>query len=69
MDSNYIINRLKNTPYKFPTVAVLRSRLNNLDNDTKEEIFSNLKLQLYKERNFDIQEPLEELLYRFPAAS
>jgi hypothetical protein len=69
MDSNYIIERLKATPYKYPTVAVLQSRLNKLDKEEKEIILSNLKKQLYKERNLDIQQPLAELVYRLPIAS
>lgn len=69
MDSNYIISRLKSTPFKYPTVALLRSRMSNLDEERKYEIVSNLKKQLYMERNVDIQEPLEELLFRSPIAS
>ena len=69
MDSNYIISRLKSTPYKYPTVAVLRNRLSNLDEKRKFEIMESLKKQLYMERNHDIQEPLEELLFRIPLAS
>lgn len=69
MDSNYIINRLKSTPYKFPTVEVLRSRLRNLDAKKRHEIISVLKTELWKERNVDIHEPLHELVHRMPLAS
>ncbi len=63
MDSNYIINRLKSTPYKYPTVDLLRTRLSNLDEDKKAEILSSLKKQINRESNMDIQEPLTRLVY------
>lgn len=69
MDSNYIINRLKTTPYKFPTVALLQTRLDNLGEETKEEILLSLKKQLYIESNMDIQKPLSQLVYKLPIAS
>lgn len=69
MDANYIIDRLKSTLYKYPTVAVLRTRLNNLDEEKREAILTSLKKQIHKESNYDIQEPLEELVYRIPIAS
>jgi hypothetical protein len=69
MDSNYIISRLKSTPYKYPTVAVLQTRLINLDEKRRKAILTSLKKQIHKECNLDIQEPLAELVYRLPAAS
>lgn len=69
MDSEYIIYRLRSTPYKFPTVALLKARLNNMDEDSKERIRIDLKRQLYAERNIDIQQQLNELVYYLPAAS
>ncbi len=69
MDSHYIISRLKATPYKYPTVAALQTRLNNLDEEIKNEILSSLKKQIYKTSNLDIQVPLEELVYHLPHAS
>lgn len=69
MDSNYIIDRLKSTPYKYPTVALLKTRISNLDLEVQHEILNNLKLQLHKERNLDIQQSLEELVYHCPIAS
>ncbi|WP_445453175.1 hypothetical protein [Flavobacterium sp. 25HG05S-40] len=69
MDSNYIINRLKTTPYKYTTVNFLRSRLSNLEEEMKQIIIANLKKQLYQERNLDIQQQLFELIYRMPLAS
>lgn len=69
MDSNYVINRLKSTLYKYPTVELLRTRLKNLDENKRYEVVSTLKTELWRERNVDIQEPLIELLYRMPLAS
>lgn len=69
MDSHYIINRLKSTPYKYPTVAALQTRLNNLDEEVKNELLSSLKKQIYKTSNLDIQLPLEELVFHLPHAS
>lgn len=69
MDSNYIIKRLRSTLYKFPTAAILRDRLNNLDEYSRYLITQSLKKEVYKERNHDIQQPLEELLFRMPKAS
>jgi hypothetical protein len=69
MDSNYIINRLKSTPFKYPTVGLMRSRLENLDEKDRNEIFSNLKVEVWKHRNADIHEPLLELIYKMPMAS
>jgi hypothetical protein len=69
MDSNYIINRLKSTPYKYPTVDLLRTRLKNLEENKRHEIVSNLKVEVWKHRNVDIHEPLFELLYRKSSAS
>jgi hypothetical protein len=68
MDSDYIIYRLKSTPYKFPTLDLLKRRLNNLDEERKEQILINLKKQLYAERNMDIQQQLNELVYYLPAS-
>lgn len=68
MDSDYIIYRLKSTPYKFPTLDLLKRRLNNLDQERKEQILINLKKQLYAERNMDIQQQLNELVYYLPAS-
>lgn len=69
MDSNYIINRLKGTLYKYPTVDLLRTRLKNLEESKKQQIVSNLKIEVWKQRNTDIHEPLLELLYKMPLAS
>lgn len=69
MDSNYIISRLKTTPYKYPTVEALRTRLNNLDEAVKDTVLKELKKQIPMERNHDIKEPLVELVYRMPLAS
>lgn len=69
MNANYIIDRLKSTPFKFPTVALLQQRLRNLDEELKNDILSNLKKQIHKERNMDIKEPLSVLVYRLPMAS
>lgn len=69
MDTNYIINRLKSTPFKVTTVSFLKTRLNNLEEIKKFQILSDLKKQLKKERNYDIQESLSELVYRLPIAS
>jgi hypothetical protein len=68
MDTNYIITRLKTTPYKYTTVAFLRTRLNNLDADMKNEILSSLKKQLHIESNIDIHQSLTLLVY-LPMAS
>lgn len=68
MDSHYIINRLKSTPFKYPTMAILQTRLSNLDEESKSEILCNLKKQLYRESNMDIQVPLSTLVYRLPIA-
>ena len=68
MDSDYIIYRLKSTPYKFPTVALLKTRLNNMDAESKEQILVCLKRQLYAERNIDIQAQLNELVCYLPAS-
>ncbi|MBF0694203.1 MAG: hypothetical protein IR153_04000 [Flavobacterium sp.] len=68
MDSNYIINRLKSTPYKFPTAEVLRKRLQNLEADKRQQVVSHLKIELCRECNIDIFEPLSEVVYRLPAA-
>jgi len=69
MDSNYIINRLKSTLYKYPTVDLMRNRLKNLDENKRQEIVLTLRKELWKEKNIDIHEPLIELLYRLPLAS
>lgn len=69
MDSNYIIERLKSTPFKYPTMVLLQTRLNNLDESKKQQILNSLKQQIYKERNVDIQKQLSELVYRLPIAS
>jgi hypothetical protein len=69
MDTNYIIDRLKSTPFKVTTVSFLKTRLNNLEEGLKFELLSNLKKQINKERNHDIQESLAELVYRLPVAS
>lgn len=69
MDSNYIINRLKSTPYKYSTVELLRSRLKNLEENIRYEVVGTLKKELWREKNIDIHEPLIELLYRMPLAS
>lgn len=69
MDSNYIIDRLKATRYKYPTVAFLRTRLQNLEDTQRKEVISHLKIELCKAKNVDIHEPLTDLLYRMPIAS
>lgn len=69
MDSNYIITRLKTTPYKYPTVELLRTRLRNLDEHKRDMIVTHLKAEVWRHTNVDIHEPLLELLYRMPLAS
>ncbi|HEX8561910.1 MAG TPA: hypothetical protein VF676_02915 [Flavobacterium sp.] len=68
MDSQYIISRLKSTPYKFPTAQVLRTRLQNLDEAQRQQVYSSLKIELHKERNLDIYEPLAEVVHRLQVA-
>jgi len=69
MDSKYVINRLKSTLYKYPTVQLLKNRMSNLEESNRNEIVTSLKIELHKQRNADIQEPLFELLYRMRIAS
>jgi hypothetical protein len=69
MDSHYIIERLKSTPFKYPTVALLKTRLNNLDERQKEELLISLRKQIHMAENLDIQQPLSELVYHLPIAS
>ncbi|KDN56198.1 hypothetical protein [Flavobacterium seoulense] len=69
MDANYIINRLKSTLFKYPTVDLLRNRLRNLDESKRSSVVSKLKIELYKHTNSDIHDPLVELLYKMPLAS
>ena len=69
MDSNYIINRLKTSLYKYPTAELLKTRLRNLEEEKRNEIVSNLKVALHKHSNVDIHEPLFKLLYHAPMAS
>lgn len=69
MDANYIVSRLKSTPYKYPTVALIRARLRNLDENTRREVVANLKMELWRHSNVDIHEPLFELVYKMPMAS
>ena len=69
MDSKYIINRLKTTPFKFPTVDLLRTRLRNLEENKRSEVLKTLRKEVWIESNLDIHEPLIELLYRTPLAS
>lgn len=69
MDKNYIIDRLKQTPYKYAAVAFLRARLNNLDEKRRNLLLADLKKEVYKESNYDIQNPLTELIYHMPIAS
>ena len=69
MDTDYIINRLKSTPYKFTTVAFLKARINNMEEHRKQEVLLSLRKQLDKESNLDIQESIFELVYRLPIAS
>lgn len=64
MDSNYIINRLKVALYKYPTAELMKSRLKNINESQRNEILLNLKTELHKHNNYDIHEPLFELLYR-----
>ena len=68
MDSNYIINRLKSTPFKFPTAELLRKRLENLEEVKRQQVVSNLKMELCRECNLDIYEPLSEVVHRLRAA-
>lgn len=64
MDTNYVITRLKNTVYKFPTAEVLQKRIQNLGDMERQQLMSNLKIELWKERNVDIYEPLHEMMVR-----
>ncbi|HEX9980930.1 MAG TPA: hypothetical protein VGB50_10255 [Flavobacterium sp.] len=68
MDSKYIITRLRATPFKFPTAELLRSRLQNLNETKRQQVVSSLKVELCKECNLDIYEPLAEVVYRHRAA-
>ena len=68
MNSNYIVNRLKGTLYKYHTAQLLKSRLRNLSDLDRNQVVSNLKVELHKQNNYDIQESLFELLNRSPLA-
>lgn len=68
IDSDYIIKRLKNTLYKYPTLVLMKARLENLDEESKEHILISLKRQLYIESNIDIKLELAELVYPLPIA-
>jgi hypothetical protein len=68
MDSKYIVGRLKATPYKFPTAQILRTRLENLEADKRQQVVTSLKMELCRECNLDIYEPLSEVVHRLRAA-
>lgn len=69
MDSDYIIKRLKLTPYKYYTVQLLRMRLSNLDKIHLDWLLLDLKMELYKHNNADIYDQLCEIIYRNPKAA
>lgn len=62
MDANYIVNRLKSSPYKNFTVQVLKNRLENLDENQRGAVYSGLKVEVHRHHNFNIHEYLRELL-------
>lgn len=63
MDSHYIISRLKSTPFKYPTAEVLRTRLQNMEDDERKKVLAKLKMELHKQNNVDIFDPLANVLY------
>ncbi len=69
MDTEYIIERLKTTPYKYATVEILKRRLSNVADYLRVQIVDNLKKELRKEENSDIYYLIKELLYRKPISS
>ncbi len=69
MDSEYIIERLKTTPYKYATVEVLKRRLGNVADYLRNQIVDNLKKELRREENTDIRHLIHDLLYRKPLSS
>jgi hypothetical protein len=62
MDANYVITRLKNTRYKFPTAQVLKERISNMDPHQKQQLITSLKPHLWRGSNSDIYEPLYRLM-------
>ena len=64
MDADYIIERLKNAPYRYEAVKTLRRKLENLADYMKEQITEKLKKELRKEENSDIYHLLVDLLHQ-----
>jgi hypothetical protein len=64
MDAQYIITRLKSSLYKYSTAEVLKIRLQNLKESDKQQVMSQLKIELWRECNLDIFEPLSEVMQR-----
>ena len=62
IDSNYIIQRLKLTPYKPYTVQLLRMQLENIDKFHRQLLFSDLKTELNANDNLDIYQQICELI-------
>jgi len=62
MDAKYIVSRLKNARYKFPTAQVLKERIQNMEQHEKHQLLMSLKPHLWHWSNTDIHEPLSELM-------
>jgi len=64
MSTEYVISRLQSAQYKYPTAQILRTRIKNLDQEKRMQLLSGLKIELHRERNLNIFEPLSEVIYR-----
>ncbi|HEY0091764.1 MAG TPA: hypothetical protein VGB43_04680 [Flavobacterium sp.] len=69
METSYIINRLKSTPYKFTELERVRDRIKKLPDDDRISLINNIRQQLNHYISSDIGRPLQELVRSFDILS
>jgi len=62
MDTQYIVNSLKSTSYKFTKAQQLRDRIKQLPEDSRERLLDELKIALKRPEHSDIHQAMHEML-------
>jgi hypothetical protein len=62
MDVQHILQKLRQTPYKFTEAAKMRDIIKNMPEDQRDSIVQTLRNEASKDFNFDISAVLREIV-------
>jgi hypothetical protein len=62
MNAQDVLYKLRNTGYVFTTAHRIRAEIKKMDDDDRDRLYANLKLEVFNPQNADLVKAIKEIL-------